>query len=271
MAPADHPLDHPVLVDRGGVLGGDAAAVPEHRHPVGDLEHVFQEVGDEDEAGARALETVQHGEQLLDLGRGQRGSRLVQDDDPSPAEEDAAKLDQLLQAERQPAAFGGRVDVDPEPPQVRLGLARHRPPAHYAGTGGRLVAEEHVLGHAQGRDDRQLLVDHADPGGQRIASGAEMDRPPVDTHLAVIAGVDPGDDLHQRRLARAVLAHEAMHLAGQQRKVDARQRGHAAERLADPGQLQDRLASARWRALAHVPVRSGSASASTACLPRWAW
>ncbi len=173
--------------------------------------------------------------------------------------------------ERQPAAFRGRVDVDPQPLQMRLGLARHRPPAHDAGTVGRLVAEEHVLGHAQRRDDRQLLVDHADAGGQRVAGGAEMHRPPVDAHLAVIAGMDAGDDLHQRRLAGAVLADEAMHLAGQQREVDARQRGHAAERLADPGQLQDRLASARWRALAHVPVRSGSASASTACLPRWAW
>ena len=94
-----------------------------------------------------------------------------------------------------------------------LGLARHRAPAHDAGAVDRLVAEEHVLGHAQRRNDRQLLVDHADAGGQGVAGRPEMDRPAVDAHLAVIAGMDAGDDLHQRRLARAVLADEAMHLA----------------------------------------------------------
>ena len=50
----------------------------------------------------------------------------------------------------------------------------------------RLVAQEHVLGHRQRRDDRQLLVHHADAGGQRVARRAEPHRPAVEPHLAVV-------------------------------------------------------------------------------------
>ena len=48
-----------------------------------------------------------------------------------------------------------------------------------------------------------------------------------------------GDDLHQRRLAGAVLADETMDLAGEQREVDPAKRLDAAEGLRDPLQFKD--------------------------------
>ena len=45
--------------------------------------------------------------------------------------------------------------------------------------------------------------------------------------------VDAGDDLHQRRLAGAVLAHERMDGAGLEAELDVVQRHHAREFLAD--------------------------------------
>ena len=55
---------------------------------------------------------------------------------------------------------------------------------------------------------------HADAGGARVARRAEADRLAVDAHLAGVAGVDAGDDFHQRALAGAVFAREAVDRAG---------------------------------------------------------
>ena len=56
----------------------------------------------------------------------------------------------------------------------------------------------------------------------------EDDRP-----LIAAAGIDAAEHLHQRRLARAVLAHEGMDLAGLHGEVDVAQRLHACKTLAD--------------------------------------
>ena len=58
-------------------------------------------------------------------------------------------------------------------------------------------------------------------------------RPPGSRRL------DAGDDLDQRRLAGAVLADQAMHLAGLDVQVDLAQRMHAAEDLGDVLELEE--------------------------------
>ena len=68
-----------------------------------------------------------------------------------------------------------------------------------------------------------------------------MDRVAVEADLAVAGAEIAGDDLHQRRLARAVVAHQADHLAGEDLHVDVMQRADRAEFLADPCQFQNRL------------------------------
>ena len=55
----------------------------------------------------------------------------------------------------------------------------------------------------------------------------------VDADLAVVVGVHAGEDLHQRRLAGAVLADQRVHLAGAKLEVDAVERGDAGEALGD--------------------------------------
>ena len=112
VAPADHLLDQPVLVDaaassvamrrllRNTVTRSETSSTSSRK-----CEMKMKLV-------PSRLEPAQHGEQLLDLGRRQGRGRLVQDDDPRPAEQHPAQLDQLLQPERQPAALGRRVDID---------------------------------------------------------------------------------------------------------------------------------------------------------------
>ena len=62
----------------------------------------------------------------------------------------------------------------------------------------------------------------------------------IDAHFALIAGMHAGYDLHERALAGAVLADETVDLADLQRKIDGAQGLHAAERLGDAGEFEQR-------------------------------
>ena len=56
----------------------------------------------------------------------------------------------------------------------------------------------------------------------------------VDQDLALVRLVEPVEDVHQRRLAGAVLAEQRVHLALAQVEVDAVVRDDAGEPLRDP-------------------------------------
>ena len=74
----------------------------------------------------------------------------------------------------------------------------------------------------QARHQMEMLVHHADAGGQRI--GRAADRGPACRSTAIVARVrriGAEQDVHQRGLAGAVLAEQAEDLAGATREVDA--------------------------------------------------
>ena len=161
----------------------------------------------------------QQREQPLDLGRRERGGGLVQDDDPRAGEQHARQLHKLLQSERQRAHPGARIDVDAEALQVLGGVAAHRPPVDQSEPIDRLHAEMDVLRHRQVAHGGKLLMHHADAGRPRIPGRCIPHRPTIEAHLALILGMHTGDDLHQRRLAGAVLADQSMDLATGKRET----------------------------------------------------
>ena len=93
----------------------------------------------------------QHGEQALDLGRGQRRGRLVQDDDARARKQHAAQFDQLLHADGKRTHGRMGVDGDPQPPQMVIGLARHAAPIDDAEARRGLAAQKHILGDLRSR------------------------------------------------------------------------------------------------------------------------
>ena len=60
----------------------------------------------------------------------------------------------------------------------------------------------------------------------------------VDAHRAGIAAVDPGEDLHQGRLAGPVRAEQGHHLARRHDEIDMGEHGNPAERFADAAHLE---------------------------------
>ena len=67
-----------------------------------------------------------------------------------------------------------------------------------------IQAEQHVLGHGLRRYQHEVLVDHADPGADRVARIVEGDGLVVDQDLALIGLVEAVQDVHERGLERPV-------------------------------------------------------------------
>src|SRR5438045_9717765 len=91
-------------------------------------------------------------------------------------------------------------------------------------------------------------MNHGDTGRARVAYRSKTGLPPIEHETAGEFRMHAGDDLHQRALARAVLADETMDLAGGEREVDPTQRLDAAEGLGDLLQFEDGRAALRHEA-----------------------
>ena len=114
----------------------------------------------------------------------------------------------------------------------------HRAAVDAAAPAERLAAHEDVLGDAQVGEQRRLLVDHRDPAARDAAGPAEHRRLAVDAQLAAVGLMDAGEDLHQGRLAGAVLAEQGVHLATAQQDRSVDERADRAERLRRTVELQ---------------------------------
>ena len=103
-----------------------------------------------------------------------------------------------------------------------------------------LAAEEDVLGRAEIVAQGQVLVDDLDALAAGISRLLKMLDLVAQADLALRRQEIAGDNLDQRRLAGAVVAHEAQDLAGLDRQVDASQRLDRAKVLSDAPQFQQR-------------------------------
>ena len=102
----------------------------------------------------------------------------------------------------------------------------------------RLGAEEHVLGHGQPRDERDLLGDERDPADERLARRPERDRRPPQDQVALILREDAGDDLAQGGLAGPVLADERVDRARPDGDRDIVEGPGRPEGLPEPADLE---------------------------------
>jgi hypothetical protein len=151
-----------------------------------------------------------------------------------------ADLDDLLVRDGQAARDPRRVKLDPEPGEYRRRLGAHRPPVDAPPGPQRLAPDEHVLRDGQVREQRGLLVDDRDPRRLRHRRTMQRDLLAIDRQGARVRLVYPGQDLHQGRLARAVLPDEGVHLPWVQLDGSVQQRVHGAEGLRGVAQHQHR-------------------------------
>jgi len=88
---------------------------------------------------------------------------------------------------------------------------------------GAFLPEKDVRRDVEVVDEVELLVDEGHPRPLRFADRAERDLPPVEPQATRVGPDDPGQDLHERRLPRSVLADHRVYLAaaeGQRHPVE---------------------------------------------------
>ncbi len=201
-------------------------------HAVREGHDLAELVRDEDDRLPLVAEPPEDADELVDLAGRQDGGGLVEDENARPAVEDLQDLDALLLADRE--VFYARVGVDRDAERLGelLDLAPRRSHVEDRPV-TRLRAEDEVLGDGEDGDEHEVLVHHAHAALDRLGGVAAPERLPLDEDLALVRRVEAGQDLHQSRLAGAVLAHERVDLARARREVDAVVREDAREALRD--------------------------------------
>ena len=130
----------------GNRARSDEAPIAQHGDPVADRIDLVEEVGDEDDADAAALEIPQDLEKRLDLVRVEAGGRLVEDEHLGREIDGARDGDDLLDGHRVGAQGIGDVDIEAIACQKLLGKPAHLAGAHEA-EAVRLTADEEVFRH----------------------------------------------------------------------------------------------------------------------------
>src|SRR5688572_1414162 len=199
-----------------GLLVSHLAAAAQNDDPIGDVEHVGHAMADEDDRDTLRLQAADQAKHLGHLADRDRGGRLVHQDElrlgqPGAGNGDGLSLSaghlldqiarpglrlQLLEQRTGPLQHRVLVE-DPERPETLLELA----------------AEKDVLRGGQVVGQGEVLIDHLDAPGARLARLVEVANLAIDRDLAVGRRKIAGNDLDHGGLAGAVVAHEADDLA----------------------------------------------------------
>ena len=186
-------------------------------------------------------------EELDRLLRREHGGGLVEDEDVRSAVEGLQDLHPLLLADAD--VLHPSVGVDGEAERLR---ELRDPLPRFAvvedDAAGRGLGREHdVLRHRHHGDEHEVLVHHADPVPDRVLRGVERHGLAADKDLALVVPVEAVEDVHQRRLAGAVLPQQRVHLPAAEVEVDVVVGDDAREALRDPAELEDPvLVRHRW-------------------------
>src|SRR5690606_28285818 len=238
---AHHVVDDPLEVDLGAVPARGHGAVAQHHGMVGDLQRLFEVVGDVHERDAAGGELLDDPEEDLDLLRGERRGGLVHDEDPRVDREGAGDLDDLLLAHAQVAHERSGIHVQAHLLEQLAGLAGLLGVVDAAAAAD-LPAQEDVVAHREVRGEAQLLVDDRDAVVAGIVRGIEGDRVPVQDDAPGGGLLDPGEDLHEGGLPGAVLPEQGGDGAAVDVEVHALERAGAAVGLDDVPRLEDDVA-----------------------------
>lgn len=139
--------------------------------------------------GPTLLEALDDVEKSFDLGRRERGSRLVHDEETRLGRKRLRDLEQLTVRDSESAHGTVRAELRPELAEQRLRAAPHLAPVDRGRTGTRLPPSEDVLGNAQVLKDRRLLVHRGYDTTWWATAGADLSNPQSNP-VQVLSGYD---------------------------------------------------------------------------------
>ncbi len=245
-------------------VGLDGRPAPDHGDLVGDGQDLVELVGDEDDRQALGLQLTQVVEELGDLLRDQDRGRLVEDEDLGAPEQDLEDLDALPFADAQ--LRDQDVGVDPQSIGVRD--VDDRLARLVADAVQLLRAEDDVLEDGEVVGQHEVLEHHADARVDRVGGAAQGQRLTVHLDRALVGLLDPVEDLHQRRLPRAVLADDGVDGTAADRHLDVLVGHDTGEAFGDAVQFDGRGRATARGARRVLHSRVGDDVLLGACSPR---
>ena len=259
---SDHESRERLQRRRRGIDGRDRPTAAQHCHAVGDRLHLVELVRDEDDGLPLLGHRAERLEERLGLLRREHCGRLVHDQDARVAVERLQDLDALLLADRELPDPRLRIDREPVALAQLLDalLGGARMTQDDAATLAAVVAEDDVLRDRERLDQPEVLVHHADPRVERVARRVEADPLAPELDLTLVLPVEPGQDVRERRLPRAVLAEERVHLAVGGLEADAVVRHDAGKPLGDSGHADGGSERGAGRTGASLILRSNGGS-----------
>ena len=207
-----------------------------HGHLIAQSHHFFQLVGDQNHRRALRAQLPQHVEKLQRFLRRQHGGGLVQNQDARAAVQRFQNLQPLPITHRQIGDQSVQGDAKTGGLHQRLQPRAHRR-CCLVQQPMRLGSEHHVVQRAQGVDQHEMLVHHANAEGNRVVRVVDFRFCAKHRHRAAVRRVKAVEHRHQRALARAVLAHDAVYGAGAYRQVHIGIGRDRAKALADAAHL----------------------------------
>ena len=195
---------------------------------------------DVDDADVLRLEIFDEFEQTAGLSQGQTRRRLVHDDDARARAERSRDLDELLLRDRELDQWRAAGKIETEFTQKRICLAidalaidQFQKTAR-----GWFAVEKDVGGDVEIVEDAQLLMNKLDAERAGFARRTYLGSLAIDLHRAAVACDGAAQDLHQGRLAGAILTNQRDDLTGADAQADVIERDDAGESLADSLHLQ---------------------------------
>jgi hypothetical protein len=209
-----------------------------------DLRNLLEAVADVDHTRAARLELLHDPKELDDLVVRKRGGRLVHHDDVCVGADGPGDLDHLLLGHAQLPDLVAGIDRQVQLLEDGRRLSAHPGPVDDARPprDPRLAAHEDVLHDRELGNQVELLVDHRDPEVKGIARRVDLHLATLELDPSGVRVVCAAEDLHQRALARAVLAEEHEHLAGADLQLHVVERHDPGEPLGDPRHAEKHVA-----------------------------
>jgi hypothetical protein len=217
-------------------------------------------VGDIDDRDATAFELGDDAEENLDLVRGKRRGRFIENEHLDVERYGARDLDQLLLADSEIGDERLRRHAQIESLQDGRSVGMKAAVIDEAAARARFATEENVFGDGEMRNQVQLLKHDADAGFER---GPRISK----SHLAAehpdnsgVRREHSGKDVHQRRLARAVFAQQRQQPSATHAEGNAVERPDTGKRFGDPFCFEHDVVDLghHWiSALTGTTVRSG--------------
>ena len=217
----------------------DASPKTKNLDAVRDGEHLGHVVADENDGDALVANLLDQVEHASSLDDAQRCGGLVHEDDAVRPHRGARDRDRLTL----PAGQGGyrsarRAKPDAQALELLARLPAHRRAVDEAELAEQarqddLPAEKQILERRQIGGKREILVDRRNAMSLRVIGGIECDRLAGQKDLPLVRPVRAGEDLHQRRLAGAVVADKRADFSRLDGEVRAIESAHMPEAARD--------------------------------------